>query len=307
MHERLPEERAGVADVDLSDRTVFVTGSTSGIGRETALALGRLGATVIVHGRDREKGRATVDALAETGATASFHAADFADLDAVSDLAARVRTEHSVDVLVNNAGGYFPRSGTVGGLDYTFVVNHFAPFVLTLGLLDDLGDASRRHDTPGRVVTVSSEAHRGGRIDLDRLRAGDSFGGWSGYSASKLANVLFAFDLARRVDRVTSNCLHPGVVPGSGFFRAVPLPLRAASGLFGLVPGVDTVREAAATSVYLAAAPEVADATGAYFDDCAERRAARTASDRGLARRFFEFSAEATGVPADQVPALPTD
>ena len=286
-----PEDGAGVADVDLSDRTVLVTGSTSGIGRETALALGRLGAEVLVHGRSREDGAEVARELDATAGSGAFHAADFADLDAVAGLAEWARG-HDPDVLVDNAGGYF-REGrlTDAGVEYTFAVNHLAGFLLTERLRPDLPD-------DGRIVIVSSEAHRGGSLDLDAVRSVDRYSSWSAYSRSKLANVLHARELARRTPEggPAANALHPGVVPGSGFVRHLPAPLRALAGLAGglaAVPfvGVESPAEAAETSVYLAAAPDET-ATGAYFDDCCERRPAAAARDDRVAERLWEWSEE---------------
>lgn len=289
-----PEDGAGVADADLSDRTVLVTGSTSGIGRETALALGRLGAEVLVHGRDRESGEAVVAELDASAGSGAFHAADLADLDAVEGLA-EWAAGHDPDVLVNNAGGFF-REGrlTDAGVEYTVAVNHLAGFLLTERLRPELPDS-------GRIVVVSSEAHRGGSIDFHSLRSVDHYSAWGAYSRSKLANVLHAKGLAERLpeDGPTANALHPGVVPGSGFVRHLPAPLRALAGLAGglaSVPfvGVESPAEAAETSVYLAAAPGV-DATGAYFDDCRERQPAAAARNDRAVEKLWAWSEETLG------------
>jgi NAD(P)-dependent dehydrogenase (short-subunit alcohol dehydrogenase family) len=286
-----PEDGAGVADVDLSNRTVLVTGSTSGIGRETALALGRLGAEVLVHGRSREAGAEVASKLDATAGTGAFHAADFADLDAVEGLAEWARG-YDPDVLVNNAGGYF-REGRLAdaGVEYTFTVNHLAGFLLTERLRSDLPDN-------GRIVIVSSEAHRGGSLDVDSLRSIDRYSSWGAYSRSKLANVLHARELASRTPEggPAANALHPGVVPGSGFVRHLPAPLRTLAGLAGglaAVPfvGVESPAEAAETSVYLAAAPDETT-TGAYFDDCRDRQPAAAARDDRAAEQLWEWSKE---------------
>ena len=280
-----------MADVDLSGRTVLVTGSTSGVGRETALALGRLGATVLVHGRDEAAGNRVVDRLGETAGEGAFRRADFADLDAVEGLAEWAST-HDPDVVVNNAGGLFrdPRL-TDAGVEYTAHVNHLAPFLLTERLRDVL-------PADGRVVNVASEAHRAGSLDVDRLRDTDGYSSWAAYCRSKLANVLHARELARRLpdDGPTANALHPGVVPGSGFARHLPGPLPAlvrAAGSLSALPfgGVDSPADAAQTSVYLAAAPDVA-ATGAYFDDCRERDPSAAARDDRAAERLWTWSEE---------------
>jgi len=289
---RRPEQHAGVTDVDLSETTVLVTGSTSGIGREAAVALGRLGARVLVHGRDREGGEATLDDLAETAAAgADLFLADFADRASVRTMAADVAASvDSLDVLVNNAGGMFRNAGaTAAGIEYTIAVNHLAPFLLTHHLLPEMPDG-------GRVVTTSSGVHRSGSVDVDQLEAteGSSF---ARYSRSKLANVLFTRELARRTDRVTANCFHPGFVPGSAFFRQVPAPIRLPMKAARVLPGVGTsVEEGAATAVYLAASPEVADVTGEYFTDCAARQPSREARDDATARRLWERSEELVGL-----------
>jgi len=291
-----PEDGAGVAAVDLAGTDVLVTGSTSGIGRETALALGRLGATVYVHGRDRAAGEAVLDELRPTPGTAGgFFQADFAEFDAVRDLAADITAacDGDLDVLVNNAGGYFRETElTADGLEYTTAVNHLAPFLLTNELLPaiEAGDG-------GRIVTVSSDAHRNGEIDPDRLDRPDA--GFSAYCRSKLANVLFTVALADRVDEgVTANCLHPGVIPGSGFVRNLPGPLRTVASALGgsWNPLVASVAEGAETSVYLAASPDVAGVTGRYFDDCERATPSATARDPDLAERLWERSAELTGI-----------
>jgi NAD(P)-dependent dehydrogenase (short-subunit alcohol dehydrogenase family) len=295
MPTKRAEVGAGVADVDLTGQTVLVTGSTAGIGRETALALGRLGARVFVHGRDRRSGEAVVSELGGLGVEARFFPADFADLDAVRRLADEVaRSTDELDVLVNNAGGYFRKPRTTDiGVEYTMAVNHVAPYVLTNLLLPTI-----RAAPAGRVVTVSSEAHRNGRMDFEAIERVDRYSSWGAYARSKLANVLFSYELARRVDDVSSNCLHPGVIPGSGFMRDLPGPVRAFGSLVAAIPfaPVSSVVEGAETSVYLAASPDVADVTGAYFEDCRERRSAPDSYDESLQRRLWEYTADLVGV-----------
>ena len=304
------EAGAGVEDADLSGRTALVTGSTDGIGREVALALGRLGATVIVHGRDEEKGRAVAADLRETAADgAEFRPADFASLDAVRELAAGIAADHDrLDVLVNNAGGFFSEGRlSDDGIEYTFAVNHFAPFLLTAELLPLLRAGEGPTGEP-RVVVVASEAHRSGEIDFEGFRTAEDYNAWSAYAGSKLANVLFARELARRVDGVTANACHPGLVFASGFRRNMSLPVRLGMGLFArlsrILPGsyLDTAVDAAETPVYLAAAPDLEN-SGAYFEDREPSDPAPAAEDDETARRLWEVSAEITGVE----PELPAD
>lgn len=286
-----PEQRADVADVDLTGKTVLVTGSTSGIGKEMALSLGRLGAHVIVHGRDEERGRAVAAELRDADADGvTFVRADFADQSAVRGLASEVRDRfETLDVLVNNAGGFFRRGRlTDDGIEQTIAVNHLAPFLLTHHLLDRIPD-------DGRVVTTSSDAHRGGATDVESFESIDGYSGWTAYQQSKLANVLFTRELARRTGLAVS-CFHPGFVPGSAFTRHLPAPVRIPTRLARFVPGIGTsVEGGAATGVYLAASPDV-DASGGYYANCERREPAGAARDDGTARRLWAVSEELTGI-----------
>ena len=285
-------------DLDLSGKTYLITGSTSGVGRDAARRLGARGATVLVHGRDADAGRAVVREVADAGGNAAFLGADFAALDAVRDLAATVREEHGpLDALCNNAGLFTTRRReSEDGYELTFAVNHLAPFLLTHELADHLAEGAR-------VVTTSSEAHRSGAIDLEGFHRATGFTGWSAYADSKLANVLFTRELARRFpEGYTANCFHPGVIPGSGFARGVPFPFSLGWKAMRFVPGMaDTVADGGRALAYLAASPEVADVSGAYFDGMRRTRPARTARDDRTARRLWEQSASLVGV----APELP--
>lgn len=277
-------------EADLSGRTVLVTGATSGIGRETAVELGRLGADVLVHGRDRDRGSAVVAELRGLGAEATFFAADFSTLEAVRDLAADVKDMvDRLDVLVNNAGAHF-QTGQVNetGIELTFLVNHLAPFLLTKELRPAIPDG-------GRVVTVASRVHRRGSMDFDRLRAVDNYDGFSAYARSKLANILFTRELAHREPDIDANCLHPGFVPGSGLWRDAALPIRMVMVLLDRLPN-PVVRfatssvEAAKTSVYLAAGESVGGTSGKYFVECEPRQPSELARDDELAQRLWDES-----------------
>ena len=290
-----PEEIAGVADVDCTGTRALVTGSTSGIGREAALALGRLGADVVVHGRDVDAGETLVEELSALGVDSRFVRADFTDVGAVRDLASTVRAvTDGLDVLINNAGGLF-REGrlTAAGVEYTFHVNHLAPYLLTADLLE--------HLRPGaRVVTTASAAHRGTRLDLDRVtRIGDHSGTWA-YGHSKLANVLFAVELARRLDlagrEVTSNAVHPGAIPGSGFARFLPGPLPRFVRAFDGIPGVASVADGAAELLFLAVSPRTAGVSGRYFRNRRPASPGEGARDPDAAKRLWERSAALLGI-----------
>ncbi len=286
----LPETIAGVGAVDCTGKQALVTGSTNGIGRATALALGRLGADVIVHGRDPQAGAAVVDELGEIGSDATFVEADFASVEAVRELAATVRTEtDGLDILVNNAGGLF-RDGrmTDVGVEYTFHVNHLAPYLLTAELLDHVRDG-------GRIVTTASAAHKGASLDLDRVQSLESYSGMWAYSHSKLANILFAVELARRLNDdgrgITSNSLHPGAIPGSGFSRFLPGPLPKLLQTLESVPGVTSVDDGAAEVLFVAVSPRASTISGQYFANQKPTVPSSTARDAEAAMRLWSQSA----------------
>jgi NAD(P)-dependent dehydrogenase (short-subunit alcohol dehydrogenase family) len=285
-----PEHVADVVDVDCHGTRALVTGSTSGIGRAAALALGRLGADVIVHGRDAEAGEEVVTELTGYGVDAQFVRADFADVEAVRDLAATVRdVTDELDLLLNNAGGVFRGSGTTdAGFERTFHVNHLSPYLLTAELLDHLA-------ADARVVTTASAAHEGASLNLDRVDGDRYYTGFEAYSHSKLANVLFASELARRLrsaDRdIVSNSIHPGAIPGSGFGRFLPGPLPKVVEQFGRVPGVTTVADGAAELLFAAVSPRTADVTGQYFTDQRPKTPSSAARDMDAARRLWTASA----------------
>ena len=290
-----PESLAGVAQIDCSGQTALVTGSTNGIGRAAALALGRRGADVFVHGRNPDAGAAVVDELTELGVRATFQAADFTDPDAVRTLADAVRSwSDGLDLLLNNAGGLFQENIRVGpGIEITFYVNHLAPYLLTAHLLDHL-------NTDARIITTASAEHRGSALALDRVRGDNSLSGMNAYSHSKLANVLFASELARRLDArgraITSNSVHPGFIPGSDFWRFMPGPLSFLFRALGLMPGTSTVDDGAAELLYLALSPETADVSGRYFAGQEPVPPSEAARDRGAAARLWRQSAEMLGI-----------
>jgi NAD(P)-dependent dehydrogenase (short-subunit alcohol dehydrogenase family) len=293
--DRLPETQADVADEDLSGTTVLVTGSTSGIGREAALSLGRLGAKVFVHGRDTEAGEEVVAEVERSAGSAQFVRADFTEPTAVSELAAEIRDEvDQLDVLCNNAGGVFTDiEPTTLGVDPAFHVNHLSSYQLTAELLDHLGPESR-------VVTTASLAHRGATLSLDQLFELSGLSPVAAYCRSKLANIQFSLALARRLraaDReVTSTSFHPGVIPGSGFGRSFPGPTAVLGTLAEQLPTFDSSEDGAATLVYLAASPDVDGVTGAYFFRQRELRPAPAARDTQNQRELWERSANLLGI-----------
>ncbi len=280
-------------DLDADGRTVLVTGGTDGLGRATVRALADAGARVLLTGRDRSKGEAVVDAVGAAGGGAELLVADFASRRAVDRLAARVRARcDGLDALVNNAGTYVPEARrTADGVEATFAVNHLAPFLLTNRLFPDLRAAS------GRVVTVSSDLHRRADADFSGVRRpGPEYDGRVAYARSKLANVLFSLELARRArgTGVTATCLHPGFVPGSGLFRDSSRRLGVLFAALRALPFVETrsPERGARTAIHLAASRDAAGATGEYFEDCEPADPAAVAADDELRRRLWDLSAE---------------
>jgi retinol dehydrogenase 14 len=276
-------------------KTVLVTGGTGGIGLATATGLAGLGARVGIVGRSAERGAAAADAVRRGVPSAEVDVFE-ADLSAQAEVR-RLATEATrayphLDVLVNNVGGYWAhRHVTADGLEHTFALNHLAPFLLTHELRDLLVASA-----PARVVTVSSGAQSMGRIELDDLQGERSYKSQQAYNQSKLANVLFTYELARRLEGtgVTANVLHPGVVrtsfgrEDSGRFMRWLLPL--------VTPFLKTPEKGAATSLHLASSPEVAGVTGRYFVNGHPKRSAAASYDLDLARTLWQVSAELTGV-----------
>jgi len=272
----------------LLGKHVVVTGASNGIGLHTATGLARLGASVAVVARDRVKGEAALAAVrqASAGGAASLFLADLGSLAQVRRLAGELLAAlPRIDVLLNNAGAiHMTRKESADGHELTFAVNHLAPFLLTSLLLPRL-----RASAPARVVTVSSEAHRMAPLDLDDLQALRGYAGMKVYGRSKLANVLFANELARRLDGagVTSNSLHPGVV-ATGFGRNDPGWMRLLVTVAR--PFLVTPEKGARTSIHVAASPELDGVSGRYFKDRREVAPAPFARDEGVQRRLWELS-----------------
>jgi len=276
----------------LKGKVVLITGATSGIGKVTAITLVGMGATVVVLGRNPEKGKELLREIEKrTGSKGTdFITSDLASLDSVRSAASAFNSRYDrLDVLLDNAGGINgKRMMTKDGFEYTFGVNHLAHFVLTNLLLDKL-----RSSAPSRVVVTSSAAQMNGHIDFDDLMEEKRYRSFKAYSQSKLANALFAFELARRLDgtRVTSNCFHPGVVR-SNFGKG----LGGAGGAIYPLIGVFMVspEKGSETQVYLASSPEVEGVTGKYFAKKEVRRSSRDSNDLVVARHLWEVSEELT-------------
>lgn len=286
---------------DMSGKTVVVTGGNSGIGLETAAALAGAGARVLITARREDRGRAALARLNGSSPPVPVELVvfDLASLQSVRQGAAELLERcPRIDVLVNNAGLMLSeRADTVDGLETTFQVNHLGPFLLTVQLLDRL-----KASTPSRIVNVASTAHKSARVglDFDDLQSTKGYRGMAVYGRSKLANILFTTELARRLEGtgVTANSLHPGTVrtgwagdgDARGWFR-----LGVAIGR----PFFLSAPRGAMTSIYLASSPEVEGVSGRYYVRCRPRTPSKPARDEAAARRLWEVSERLTGlVPA---------
>jgi retinol dehydrogenase 14 len=269
----------------MQQKLILVTGATDGIGKQTALELARDGVRLVLHGRSQSKLEATRDELQRlvAGSAVEIAAADFASLAEVRGMAEEVAARHgAIDVLINNAGAFMNQHAlSRDGHEMTFAVNHLAPFLLTHLLLDALRAAPR-----ARIVNVTSVAHMRGVLDFENLHGEKGFSPYGAYALSKLANVLFTVELARRLagEPITVNALHPGVVSTKLLTEG-----------FGM-QGQESLSQGAATSVYLATSPEVADVSGLYFARCREAEMNPLAAHPGMGSRLYELSAELTGI-----------
>ena len=280
----------------MAGRTVLVTGATGGIGRATAMGLATMGANLAITGRNRARTEGVAREIrAVSSGQVDLFVADLSSQSEVRRLADEVlQTYPRIDVLVNNVGGYWnTRHVTPDGLEHTFALNHLAPFLLTNLLLDRL-----RQSGPARVVTVSSNAHSMGRIDFDDLQGERSYSGSRAYNQSKLANVLFTYELARRLrdSAVTANALHPGVVrtsfgaedPGGAQRLFVPL----------IKPFMKAPAQGAATSIHVASSPDLGQRTGLFFVNSKPKRSSERSYDEADAARLWQASADLVGLTA---------
>jgi len=275
-------------------KTVVITGATSGIGEVAAEALARQGARVVFVARDKDRARATLDRLirANPDAAHSWVEADLSTVAAMKAAAKAVaRKLPRIDVLINNAGAIFERRGvTADGLEKTFAINHMAYFVITEGLRPRLAPDAR-------IVSTASNAHIYGALDFDDLQLTRRYSSIAAYGRSKLCNILWTRELARRLanTEVTANCVHPGAVR-TGFGENNSGLLK---NLFGLArPFMLTPGQGADTLVYLASSPDVAGQTGGYWTRRRLTQPSPAARDPAAALRLWEVSARLAGVKA---------
>jgi retinol dehydrogenase 14 len=277
----------------MTGKTVLITGGTGGIGRAAAIGLASMGARVGITGRDLGRAqRAAAEIASESGnGTVDVFVADMSSQAEVRRSASEVLAAYPrLDVLLNNVGGFWAhRHMTADGLEHTFALNHLAPFLLTSLLAERLIASA-----PSRVVTVSSAAQGMGEIDFDDLMGERSYSGQRAYNQSKLANVMFTYELARRFagTGVTATALHPGMTntafsaedPALGLLVAVIRPFMASP------------ERGADTAVYLASSPDAEGVTGKYFAKRRPKRTNASSYDTATAARLWRVSADLVGI-----------
>jgi retinol dehydrogenase 14 len=277
-------------------KTVLITGGTGGIGRAAAISLASMGASVGVTGRDRARAeRAAAEITRESGNPAvDVFVADMSSQTEVWRLAGEVLSAYPrLDVLLNNVGGFWAhRHATADGLEHTFALNHLAPFLLTNLLLERLVASA-----PARVVTVSSGAQAQGKIDFDDMMGERKYSGQRAYSQSKLANVMFTYELAKRWEGtgVTATALHPGVTRTA--FGAEDSAHTMAPIIAVLRPFMRSPERGADTAVYLASSPEVEGVTGRYFANRKAKNSHESSYDTATTARLWRVSADLVGLP----------
>ena len=274
----------------MNGKVCLVTGATDGIGKVSARVLAELGAKVIIVGRNPEKSAIVLAELRSISGNENIDLlmADLAVMQEVRDLAEQVISRYDrIDVLLNNAGGYFTKHEiTSDGLEMTFALNHMSYFLLTNKLMELL-----KYSAPARIVNVSSDAHYGVDIEFDNLNGEQEYKAWKAYQKSKLANVLFTYELLKKVPgNITVNCLHPGFVAtnfghnNGGFFGPV---LKIAQRISAIDP-----EEGAKTSIFLCSAPEIKGASGKYFYKCQPKTSSQESRNMDTGKRLWQISSD---------------
>ena len=274
----------------MNGKICLVTGATDGIGKVSARVLADIGAKVIIVGRNPEKSAAVLTELKSVSGNENIDLllADLAVMQEVRDLAEQVISRYDrLDVLLNNAGGYFAKHEiTSDGLEMTFALNHMSYFLLTNKLMGLL-----KSSVPARIVNVSSDAHYGVDIEFDNLNGEQDYNAWKAYKKSKLANVLFTYELLKKVPAdLTVNCLHPGFVAtnfghnNGGFVSPI---LKIAKWISAIEP-VDGAK----TSIFLCSAPEVKGVSGKYFYKCQSKTSSRESRNMDTGKRLWQISSD---------------
>ena len=274
----------------MNGKICLVTGATDGIGKVSARVLAELGAKVIIVGRNPEKSAIVLAELRSISGNENIDLlmADLAVMQEVRDLAEQVISRYDrIDVLLNNAGGYFTKHEiTSDGLEMTFALNHMSYFLLTNKLMELL-----KYSAPARIVNVSSDAHYGVDMEFENLNGEQEYKAWKAYQKSKLANVLFSYELLKKVPgNITVNCLHPGFVAtnfghnNGGFFGPV---LKIAQRISAIDP-----EEGAKTSIFLCSALEVKGVSGKYFYKCQPKTSSRESRNMDTGKRLWQISSD---------------
>jgi NAD(P)-dependent dehydrogenase (short-subunit alcohol dehydrogenase family) len=277
----------------LQDKIVMITGATAGIGEVTAHNLAAMGADLILVARNEEKAKALqADIQEQTGKQPAYMLADLSNLSQIRQLAGQFQDKYDrLDVLVNNAGAVFlSRQESVDGFELTLATNHLNYFLLTNLLLDSLKASEK-----ARIVNVASDAHRGNVINFDDLNSKQSYATMRVYGQSKLANIMFTYELARRLDgtQVTANSLHPGFVRtnfgrNNGWLSRLIMPVIQLAGI--------TKEKGAETMTYLASSPEVEGVNGKYFEKKTAVSSSKVSYDEAAQKRLWDVSAEMVGL-----------
>lgn len=279
----------------MENKIVLITGATAGIGKETALGIAKTGANVVIVGRSKQKCETVVEEIkhATNNVNVDFLTADLFSLTEIRKLADDFKAKYQrLDVLVNNAGAIFTkREITIDGFEKTLALNHLNYFLLTNLLLDTIKQTEN-----SRIVSVSSTAHTfANKIDFDNLNGEKSHSGLGAYGVSKLMNIMFTYEIARRLkgSNVTANCLHPGVVASNfgdtmGSFYQIPI------WIFKNVFAISAAK-GAETSVYVATSPELKGVTGRYFDNKLEKQSSKISYDESLQKQLWETSEKLVG------------
>lgn len=289
---------------NIEGKTVIITGATNGIGKVTALELAKQGAKVVIVGRNPQKTAATVAEIEEnTGVKVTSYLADLSKLSDVRAVGEKIAADHPrIDVLINNAGAFYnTRQRSADGLEMTFALNHISYFVLTYFLLPSLQQAANTHGE-ARIINVSSGIHGFFKLNMDDLQSERGrYSAFATYARSKLLNLHFTYELARRLARtnITVNALHPGFV-NSGFSLGqggvFPTLMHAAAPLMKALRVMITPEEGAKTTVYLAQSQEVSGMSGAYFENSKRAQSSASSHDEATAKQVWSISENIAGI-----------
>ncbi len=283
----------------MNGKRILITGATNGIGKQAALDLAKMGAEIVIVGRNEAKTRQVRSELESLGGSSKIDMliADLSSMAEVRRIADEFRAKYDrLDVLLNNAGAIFTEyQPSADGYEMTFALNHISYYLLTHLLLDMLKQTAQEQGE-ARIINVSSSAHRNARLRLENLRDESGHSTMNSYGASKLMNVQFTYELARRLEgsQVTVNAIHPGLVDTGfghntgGLWSGI---IKVVQRLFAISP-----QRGAETLVYLASSPAVAGISGKYWNEKQQKRSSDNSYDRGQQKQLWEFSAEATGI-----------